>query len=363
MKIVLVSLARRGGMLHFQAELANALARLVPTAVVMSAAAPAPYVGKAVRTSVVPIGKGALGSIAGALNPRVWYALWQGLAASRPDLVHVTGSHAWNPVVAIFSRLQGRPLLYTVHDPEEHRGAPLSIRLSNWITTRMANGIVVLTRHARQVLLSRGFPARRVHAIPHGVYSFFRTWHRSNVRARKIILYFGRFEPYKGLETLVEAFGRVHHDMPGWKLILAGSGRLPAAVDGARLPDVEILNGYIPDEEVAGLMQRAGMVVVPYTTASQSGVIATAYAFGRPVIATSVGGLVEMVEHGRTGLLVAPNSVDALARAIKSLAKDPARRRRMGRQGYALGRKELNWDRIAQLHLELYGRVLEERQT
>ncbi len=282
MKIVLVSLARRGGMLHFQVELANGLARLVPTAVVMSAAAPVSYVASAVHKSVVPAGKGTLGSIASALNPALWYALWKGIAASQPDLVHITGSHAWNPLVAAFSRLQGKPLLYTVHDPEEHSGAPASIRLSNRITTRMANSLVVLTEHGRQVLLSRGVAAGRVRAIPHGVYSFFRTWRDNNIRARKIILYFGRFEPYKGLETLVQAFGKIRHDLPGWRLLLAGNGRLPAALDGARLPEVEILSGYVPDEQVAGLMQRAGMVVLPYTTASQSGVIATAYAFGRP---------------------------------------------------------------------------------
>jgi starch synthase len=362
MKIVLVSLARRGGMLHFQVELANSLARIASTAVVMSTAAPASYLEKTVHKSVVPTGRGAPGSLASALNPAVWYALWKGLADSRPDLVHVTGAHAWNPIVAILSRLQGKPLLYTLHDPEEHRGAPALIRLSNWVTTRMANAVIVLTMYGRQQLVSRGLPPEKVHVIPHGVYSFFRKWRRNDMRARKIILYFGRFEPYKGLDVLVEAFGRVRQAIPGWKLVLAGNGRFPPSVDGARQPDVAVLSGYVPDEEVAGLMQRAGLVVVPYTTASQSGVIATAYAFGRAVIATSVGGLAEMVVDGKTGLLIPPNNVDALVRAIKSLTTDPGLRRRMGRNAYARGRKVLNWDRIAEMHVKLYLSILAERQ-
>ena len=107
-------------------------------------------------------------------------------------------------------------------------------------------------------------------------------------------------------------------------------------------------------------MRRARLVVVPYTTATQSGVIATAYAFGRPVIATSVGGLVEMVWHGKTGLLVPPNDVAGLARAIRSLARNPERLRKMGREAHILGRTLWHWDQIARMHGELYASVLKE---
>jgi starch synthase len=360
MKIVLVSLASRGGMLHFQVELANAMSRMVATSVVMSSAAPISYLEPAVRMSAISTGRGAVGSVANALNPAVWYSLWKGLGASQADLVHVTGAHAWNPLVAVFTKLRAKPLLYTVHDPQEHGGAPLSIRISNWITTRMADAIIVLTRYGEQQLIAKGVPARKIHVIPHGVYSFFRKWQRSNARACNIILYFGRFEPYKGLETLVAAFGRVRKDIPGWTLLLAGSGRLPTTLLRRIPPGIDIRSGYVPDEEVAELMQRARLVVVPYTAATQSGVIATAYAFGRPVIATSVGGLVEMVTQGKTGLLIPPNDVPALARAIKSLTLNPDRLRRMSRQAQSLGRTAMRWDRIAQMHSELYGMVLKE---
>ena len=361
MKILLGSLAGRGGMLHFQVELANALSRMVATSVVMSSAAPVSYLEHAVQTSVINTGLGALGSAAHAVNPAAWYHLWKGLGASQADLVHVTGTHAWNPLVAVFTKLRGKPLLYTVHDPQEHGGAPLSIRVSNWITTRMADAFIVLTRYGEQQLIAKGVQAGKIHIIPHGAYSFFRKWQRSDARARKIILYFGRFEPYKGLETLVAAFSSLRHDIPGWTLMLAGSGRLPTTLLRPMPPGIEIRSGYVPDEDVAGLMQRARLVVVPYTEATQSGVIATAYAFGRPVIATSVGGLVEMVAQGKTGLLVPPNDVPALARAIRSLTLNSDRLRRMSRQAQSLGRTAMHWDRIAQMHRELYGRILKEQ--
>jgi len=360
MKIVLVSLASRGGMLHFQVELANAMSRLSSTAVVMSSAAPVSYLEGGVRTSVVNTGRGPLGSVANAFNPASWYGIWRAVGTGGADLVHVTGTHAWNPLVAVFAKLCGKPLLYTVHDPHEHGSAPLSIRISNWITIRMADALIVLTQNGEQQLIERGVSVRKIHVIPHGAYALFRQWQRPNIRARKLILYFGRFEAYKGLETLAEAFDRVRKDIPGWSLLLAGGGRLPSGLLRPLPPGIDVVSGYVPDEDVAELMQRARLVVVPYTTATQSGVIATAYAFGRPVIATSVGGLVEMVVHGKTGLLVPPNDVPALARAIRLLARNPDRLRKMGREAHNLGRTLLRWDRIAKMHVEVYRRILKE---
>ena len=361
MKIVLISLASRGGMLHFQVELANAMSHIVSTGVLMSAAAPVSYLEGGVATRVVNTGRGALGSIVHACNPLSWYRIWKAVGTGDPDLVHVTGAHAWNPLVAVCAKLRRKPLVYTVHDPNEHSSAPLSIRISNAIMIRMAETLIVLTRHAEGELRARGVSMNKVHVIPHGVYSLFQQWQRANIRARNVILYFGRFEPYKGLETLVNAFARIRNDIPGWRLLLAGGGRLPASLRRSIPPGIEVVNGYIPDQDVAKLMQSSRLVVVPYTTATQSGVIATAYAFGRPVVATSAGGLVEMVVHGKTGLLVPPNDVAALSRAIRSLAKNPDRLRRMGREAHHIGRTLLHWDRIAKMHMELYGSVLEKR--
>ena len=142
--------------------------------------------------------------------------------------------------------------------------------------------------------------------------------------------------------------------------MLAGSGGLPADLLRSLSPDVEVRREYVPDEEVAELMQRAGLVVVPYAAATQSGVIAIAIAFGRPVIATSVGGLSEMVTHGKTGLLVPPHDVAALARAMRTLMTNPDLRRRMGRAALRLGRATLGWNRVASMHVEVYSEVLRE---
>ena len=104
---------------------------------------------------------------------------------------------------------------------------------------------------------------------------------------------------------------------------------------------------FIPDDDITVFFRGSAVVVMPYIEASQSGVIPLAYAFGKPVVATRVGALPDIVEDGETGLLVEPGDADALARAIEELLENPDRRRKMGRQAHAHSREELNWDSIA----------------
>jgi glycosyltransferase involved in cell wall biosynthesis len=350
-------------MVHFQAELANALIAIVPTVVVCSAAAPASLICATIPRITLATGSNRSSSLARAASPLTWYRLVRALRAAKVDVIHVVGVHEWNSIVAVLTKILGATLVYTMHDPEAHRGTSLLMRVSNWISPRLADAIVVLTRTGRDELVANGFPAPKIYHIPHGAYSFFARWRRARIRRGKVVLYFGRVEPYKGLDVLLEAFRRVHKALPDWKLVIAGSGDLPASLTQADLAGIEILNRYVPDQEVAGLMQRARMVVLPYTEATQSGVIATAYAFGRPVIATDVGGLNEMVIPGKTGLLIPTNDAGALAHAFRKLARDPGRMRRMGKYALDLSRKEWSWASIAQEHARMYSRVLARHKS
>jgi len=160
MRIVLVSLARRGGMVHFLAELANALVALTPTWVVISTAAERTLFSNNVGSVRVDTGKNQLQGFAQALNPFVWWKLCRRLEAARADVIHIVGVHPWHPAVAALSKLLGKPLIYTVHDPNPHPGAPLTMRAADWATARMADELIALTRHGQMQLLQRA--SRRV---------------------------------------------------------------------------------------------------------------------------------------------------------------------------------------------------------
>ncbi len=94
----------------------------------------------------------------------------------------------------------------------------------------------------------------------------------------------------------------------------------------------ELYEGFVPGEMAAAFFQRSSIIALPYLSASTSGILTTAYAFGKPVVATSVGCLPEYVEEGVTGLLVPPADVEKLADAIVRLLSDDELRDRMGHE-------------------------------
>jgi starch synthase len=194
------------------------------------------------------------------------------------------------------------------------------------------------------------------------MYTIFRKWQPHPSRQKSVILYFGRIEPYKGLEVLLRAFLAIQESLRTWKLVVAGIGDLPISFVKGAGKHIEIRNHYIPDPAVARLMDAASIVVLPYTSASQSGVVALAQAFRRPVIATDVGGMPEAIVQGKTGLLVPPGDEAKLARAIRTLALDPRLRAQMERNIATQGK--LRWDpgQIACAHVRLYAQVLKQRR-
>ena len=144
-----------------------------------------------------------------------------------------------------------------------------------------------------------------------------------NLVGQKVALFFGHIRPFKGLDLALEAWRRVSPDVfllaageAWWK----GGQHYRALAEG--LPNARMEFRYIPDSEVATYFAAADVVLAPYRTEAQSGVALTAFHFGRPVIATRVGGLPEVIEDGVNGLLVPPEDPVALAIAVNHFFTD-----------------------------------------
>jgi len=360
-KIALVSLARRGGMVHFLVEMATALRKLGEiTAVVSTEQGPIRLPRKLNRIRL-DTGANRPSSILHAMNPFAWLRFGAQMAALAPDIVHLVGVHEWNPLLALCCKLLGLPLVYTVHDPESHPGAPSLIRASDRLTIRMADRLITMTQAGRRTLVEGGIPATRIQVIPHPLYTVFRDLPTGRLPGWPTILFFGRLERYKGIEILFGAFRSICAALPKWRLIVAGNGPLTHGLTENPGERIEVLNRYIPDREVAQLMRAASFVVVPYTAATQSGVIALAYAFERPVVASAVGGIPEMVSHGRTGMLVRPGDAGALARALRLMASNPGLRRRMQGEIRRRNRGSIAPASVAGAHMRLYASLVAQR--
>jgi glycosyltransferase involved in cell wall biosynthesis len=292
----------------------------------------------------------------------VW-RLHKWLDKIRPDLVHITYWHLWDTPALGLS--MSAPLIATVHDVSRHQGergvwaVPSALYPLQW---RWADQIIVHASPARRELLTRyACESANVHVIPIGTYDFYSAFAGDNHEERtNTILFFGRIWGYKGLEYLIQAEPLITKEVPDARIIIAGQGAAFSPYRQAMVhpQHFEVHNYRIPDEMVAKLFQSASLIVLPYTEASQSGVIPIAYAFGKPVVATTVGGIPDVVDHGQTGYLVPPRDPHALAEAIINLLKDPQKRLEMGRKAAKKAQEDLSWANIAKRTMLVYERAL-----
>ena len=153
------------------------------------------------------------------------------------------------------------------------------------------------------------------------------------------VLYVGRLSAEKGVEELLAA-------ADGFRLVVAG--------DGPLRPRVPQALGFVPHAELSGLYRRAAVVVCPSRRDGFPVACAEAMAYARPVVASSVGGLPDMVRDGETGLLVPPGDPVALRGAIERLLADQALRRRLGEAGRERIGELCDWDRIIRVLLRAY---------
>jgi len=181
----------------------------------------------------------------------------------------------------------------------------------------------------------------------------------------RVVLFFGLLAPSKGLDDLVDAFALARQSCDA-KLVIAGyptkhfsmSG-LMRRIAALNLTDQVILDTrYIPLEEIGPLMSLATVVVYPYHSSTQSGALQAAYTFGRPVIATAVGGLPEAVEDGKSGFLVPVQSPHDLADKIIALINNPELALQMGNYAQNLSETRFGWQSIAREIAQIYDRLL-----
>ena len=138
---------------------------------------------------------------------------------------------------------------------------------------------------------------------------------------RDTLLFTGLVRPYKGLKVLLEAMPLIL-ERRACQLLVVGEfyddkSQYLALIESLGLAEhVRVIDKYIPNEDVAMYFQSADVVVLPYTSATQSGIVQIAFGLGTPVITTDVGGLPEAVDHGKTGLVVPAQDPQRLATAI-----------------------------------------------
>lgn len=283
------------------------------------------------------------------------------IAEFSPDLIHLQQGYLWfNPTLAF---LRDYPLVVTIHDPTPHVGdksrekTPQAI--SN-IAYRLASRIIVHNRHVRDVMVEMGIAPEALDIVPTVVRGHPGIGSGQKEQHDVQVLFFGRIWEYKGLEYLIKAEPAITSAVPDARIVIAGQGEDFSRYQRMMVnPDRFIVhNEFVSEEKKDELFASASVIALPYIDATQSAVIATAYNYAKPVVATAVGGLPSMVDDGETGLLIPPRDEQALASAIIRLLKDREMRERLGVNARAKAEAEYGAEVAARHTLEAYRRAL-----
>jgi glycosyltransferase involved in cell wall biosynthesis len=213
-----------------------------------------------------------------------------------------------------------------------------------------------------------GLDPGKVRVIPHGAFDYLTRLPEEQPLPRElegaegpVILFFGLLRPYKGIESLLEAFGRVE----GAELWIVGNPRMdvaPLRALAAKAPGrVRIVTRFVDEAEIPAIFRRADLVVLPYLDAEHSGVLYTGLAFGKPLVLSAVGGFPEVAATG-AARLVPPGDTAALASALSELVGDGEARAALVAAAARAAAGPFSWDEAARRTLDLYRELIEARR-
>jgi len=293
-----------------------------------------------------------------SIGPGSWKRTAQRMLERKPEVAVL---RYWMPFfspamgsVAGHLRREGVKVISIVDNALPHEPHFYDDPLTRWFLRRN-DGLIAMTEQVEQDIL-RLCPGANVHRMPHPLYDHFGTpMPRAEARQKlglpddaRVLLFFGLIRDYKGLDLLIAAFGMLDER---YHLVIAGEpygdlGEYTKLIAASpQRGHIHMQARYIADAEVPSFFGAADAVVLPYRSATQSGITAIAYHFGVPVIATDVGGLKEALNNGRNGILVPEVSASAVAAGIvQFFDKGPS----IFQANIAALRDELSWRRFAE---------------
>lgn len=277
------------------------------------------------------------------------------------NIVHIT----WPPRYGeFFTYLLRKRIVITMHDPLPHSSEDTWLnRFHRKVCFRLVNDFILLNETQKeQFIETYRMEAKHVTLSHLSAYTNLQNVKPQKPNISNYVLFFGGISSHKGIEYLCEAMDKVCKNHPDTKLVIAGKGKIYFDLNQYaiyRNGRLVLLNRYIDDTELVGLISSSLFVVCPYVDATQSGVIMSAFALNKPVIATNVGALPTMVKNGQYGTIVPPKDAAALATAIDTLIGNPQKIKAMTvniEHDYSEGK--YSWNAIAQGIIDIYTKKL-----
>lgn len=272
-----------------------------------------------------------------SINPLTWFRTARYISERRPDVLIF---RYWMPFFALcfgiiartVKRRTNAKVLFICDNIVPHEKRPGDQALTKYVL-RSADCYMVLSKSVEADLLSI-IPNAHYVLTPLPLLNVFgellpkkKAREKLGLKTERVMLFFGYIRAYKGLNVLLDAMPTILKKIPSTLLIVGefydNKEKYRAKIQQLGLAtQVQLYSDYVPNEEIATFFSAADVVVLPYISATQSAIVPVAYHFNKPVIATDVGGLSEVIANGRTGFIVPPENPDALADAVERFYKE-----------------------------------------
>ena len=264
----------------------------------------------------------------------------------------------------LLAKLQGKIIVYTVHNLEPHnkqsRPFRLLNRIAHHIVLLLSNQVHVHNHYARRILGTVYRRTRGVTVIPHGNYVGYHPNRVSRLEARRqlglpgesfVYLFLGLLRPYKGVEDLIRSFNKF--DPSTGVLLIVGQANKPEYATkisdlAQNNPAIKLVLKFVPDEAIQLYMNACDVCVLPYKDVTTSAAAMLALSFGRPVIAPAIASFPELIMP-EVGLLYDPSQPDALVSALRQ-----ARQRSWSAAEILDYAHQFDWDKLGPKLATLY---------
>jgi glycogen synthase len=296
------------------------------------------------------------------------------------DVLHV---HDWltAPACIAFKHFSKKPMVFTAHSTEHGRSGlqtpdSLTIDGLEWWATYEARKIII-TSDSMKHEVGEHFhvPWEKMDIIPNAIdHSRYEVpFDRWAVRSRygvqpheKLVLCVGRLVPQKGIEHFIYSTQMVAQRHPESKFIIAGDGwyrdYLERVTNATRQRSRTTFTGFVPDSDLVTLTKSADVMVVPSIYEPFGIVALEGMAAGVPVVASRIGGLMEFLEHDRTGVLVYPRNPESIAWGIDYVLSNPDHAKWMARNAHEVVQRTYTWEAVAKKTSQMYEEVTEVKK-
>lgn len=302
-------------------------------------------------------------------NPFNWIGTAKKIKALKPELVIIQW---WHPYFApcyfsLCKILKGIKILFVCHNVFPHERFPAD-RLLTKMVLKQGDCYIVQSKmdaeNLHQIIKNPIFEQ-----TVHPTYNIFKTENLSKEEARKrllleddenILLFFGFIREYKGLKYLIQAMPEIIKQVAKVKLLVVGdfSGEkdkkeyIELIHRCGMEKNIIVYDGYTPDKEVEKYFTACDLVVLPYVSATQSGIVQIAFGFEKPVVVTKVGGLPEAVKNGKTGYIIKAQDIKQITDAICVFFKDKKEEKFI--ENIREDTYRFDWERVVEVIDRLY---------